>query len=86
LDVAVGFVGAARELELLDALIELTGYDTIDLLVVDRADPVARAQAFVGVPLYERQRGGYATEQLAALAERRDTEHLRRLDLRALAG
>ncbi|MGH9247104.1 MAG: hypothetical protein ACRD29_22840, partial [Acidimicrobiales bacterium] len=37
LDVAVGFVGAARELELLDALIELTGYDTIDLLVVDRA-------------------------------------------------
>lgn len=34
--------------------------------------------------LYERDAGAWATGQMAALAERRDTEHLRRLDLDAL--
>jgi hypothetical protein len=84
LDIAVGFRGPRRELELIDGLVVLTGYERIDLVDVDAANPVARAEAFVGVPLYQDADGVFATEQMAALAERRDTEWLRRLDLRAL--
>jgi hypothetical protein len=84
LDIAVGFRGPRRELELIDGLVVLTGYERIDIVDVDAAGPVARAEALVGVPLYQDADGVYATEQMAALAERRDTEWLRRLDLRAL--
>jgi hypothetical protein len=38
----------------------------------------------VGIGLYERDAGDWAIGQMAALAERRDTAHLRRLDLDAL--
>lgn len=86
LDVAVSFAGPPRLLALLDDLVTLTGYDGIDLLVLDDADPVARAEGFVGLGLYEREPGAWAIGQMAALAERRDTEHLRRLDLEALRG
>lgn len=85
LDIAVSFVGPPRTLELLDALTELTGCDDIDLMVLDEADPVARAEGLVGIPLFESDAGLYAISQMAALAERRDTEWLRRLDLEALA-
>jgi predicted nucleotidyltransferase len=84
LDLGVGFRAEARVLELLDALTALTGYDRIDLVVLDGADPVVRAEALTGVPLYQHAPGVFATEQMAALAERRDTEWLRRLDLEAL--
>lgn len=86
LDIAVSFLEAPDELGLLDALTELTRCDVIDLAVLDRASPVLRAEGMVGIPLYEHQPGVYAIEQMAALAERRDTEWLRRLDLDALAG
>lgn len=39
----------------------------------------------MGIPLYERTAGRFAIEQMAALAERRDTEHLRPLDLALMA-
>ena len=52
--------------------------------MIDGASPVLRAEALVGLPLYEATRGAYAVTQMAALAERRDTAHLRRLDLDAL--
>lgn len=84
LDIAVGFRGPPRELDLLDGLTRLTGTDGIDLLVLDGAEPVARSEGLVGVPLYEDERGRFAIEQMAALAERRDTAHLRELDLRTL--
>lgn len=84
LDVAVGFVGAPQELALLDALTQLAGTDHVDLLVLDGADPLARAEGFTGIGLFEVTAGAWATEQMAALAERRDTAHLRALDRRAL--
>ena len=56
----------------------------IDILVLDRADPVARARGLTGVGLFEAEPGLWATTQMAALAEARDTDHLRELDLAAL--
>lgn len=84
LDVAVRFRGPPRELALLDALTLLTGTERIDLLRLEAAEPVARAEAMVGVGLYESTAGAWAIEQMAALAERRDTAHLRVLDRHAL--
>jgi hypothetical protein len=85
LDVSVTFVGPPRLVELLDDLVRLTQFDAIDLMLLDDADPVARAEGYVGLGLYERDPGEWATGQMAALAERRDTEPLRRLDLEALS-
>jgi predicted nucleotidyltransferase len=85
-DVAVGFLpGGAPVVALLNALVDLTRSDHIDLAMVDGAEPLLRARAFVGVGLYEHHRGAWATEQMAALAEARDTAWLRELDLHALA-
>lgn len=84
LDVSVAFVGRPALLELLDDLVRITDDDNIDLLPLDDAEPVARAAGFTGIGLYERVAGDWAESQMAALAERRDTEHLRRLDLDAL--
>ncbi len=86
LDVAAGFVGPAHELALLDALTQLSGTDRLDLLVLDGAEPLARAEGFTGIGLFEATAGAWATEQMAALAERRDTAHLRAVDRRALQG
>ena len=87
LDVAVGFgpkqVGDV--LALVDELTSLTGSDDVDLLVLERAGPVARERALVGcVPLYESEPTAYAAAQVAAMTERMDTEWLRALDLEAL--
>jgi hypothetical protein len=84
LDIAVGFRGSRRELELIDGLVAMTSYDGIDLVDVDRANPVVRADALTGIPLYQDASGVFATEQMTAIAERFDTEWLRRLDLRTL--
>jgi predicted nucleotidyltransferase len=86
LDVSVSFLDEPLELELLAELGHLTHSDVIDLAVLDGAHPVLRAAGLVGIGLYERERGAWATAQMAALAEYRDTEQLRRLDLEALAG
>ncbi len=85
LDVAVSFLGEPDVLALLDDLVAMTELDTIDLVLVDGAEPLLRAEAFVGIPLFEAEPGLYANEQMAALAERRDTAWLRALDRRALA-
>ena len=87
LDVAVGFEPrhAGDVLALLDDLTVLTGSDDVDLLVLDRAGPVARERALVRcVPLYESEPTAYATAQVAAMGERMDTEWLRALDLETL--
>ena len=85
-DIAVSFLGAPQELALIDALTQITGYDHIDLAVIDGAAPLLRAEALVGIPLYEHEAGAYAEAQMAAMAIRRDTQWLRDLDRRALAG
>lgn len=85
LDVAVSLDDPGRLLELVDALLDLTDCDALDVAVLDRATPVLRARALTGVGLYERTPGLFAVSQMAALAEERDTKHLRDLDLRSLA-
>lgn len=87
LDLGVGFLAGERDLlGLLDDLTVLTGCDHLDLAVIDGADPVLRARALSGMGLYEHTPGAFAVEQMAALAEARDTAWLRRLDLDSLAG
>jgi hypothetical protein len=86
LDLGVGFLaGQGDLLALIDDLTVLTGCDALDVAVIDRADPVLRARALSGLGLFEHASGAFATEQMAALAEERDTAWLRRLDLDALA-
>ena len=77
--------GPAPVLDLLDELAALTDYDGIDLVVIDGANPVLRAEALTGVPLFEHEPGGYAVAQMAALAEKWDTAWLRELALERLA-
>ena len=87
LDVAVGFEPqrSGDVLGLLDELTVLTGSDDVDLLVLERAGPVARERALVEcVPLYESEPTAYATAQVAAMGERMDTDWLRALDLETL--
>ncbi|MGB3412381.1 MAG: hypothetical protein WBA45_14430 [Microthrixaceae bacterium] len=86
LDVAVQFEGPPRLLELIDVLVEITGYDRIDIAVVEGDHPVLDAEALSGVPLYENSPGVFANAQMAALGHRRDTEWIRKLDLRRMAG
>jgi predicted nucleotidyltransferase len=86
IDVAVSLEGPPQVVPLLDELTSLTDCDTIDLVVIDGASPVLRAEAMCGLGLYENEAGLWARTQMSALAERRDTQPLRDLDLRALAG
>lgn len=85
LDIGVGFRRRGGDvLGLLDDLVQLTGCDRLDVAVIDGADPVLRARALSGLGLYEFAEGVFATEQMAALAEERDTAWLRQLDLETL--
>lgn len=86
IDVAVSLEGPPQVVPLLDELTSLTDCDAIDLVVIDGASPVLRAEAMSGLGLYENEAGLWARTQMSALAERRDTQPLRDLDLRALAG
>ncbi|MDP9444151.1 MAG: nucleotidyltransferase domain-containing protein [Actinomycetota bacterium] len=88
LDLAVRFSRDAKRdiLQLLDDVYELTGVEAVDLMVFNDAGPVAREHATVeGRPLYQARSGAFATEQISAIMERMDTDHLRRLDLELLA-
>lgn len=84
LDISVSFTGQPRLLELVDDLVCLTGYEHVDVAVLNGASPVLGPEGLIGIGLYQRTLGGWATAQMAALAERRDTAHLRRLDLELL--
>ena len=70
---------------LLDGLVGAMGTDRIDLVDLDRASIVLRAEALVGVPLFETVAGAIAEAQVRATAERMSTAWLRRLDLELLA-
>lgn len=88
LDVAV-LTEPGRPLDaigLVNDLIELSGVDAVDLAHLNRAGPVLRERALVGVvPLFESEPGAFADAQTAAIGERIETDPLRRLDLDLLA-
>lgn len=67
-------------------LMELAGTDDVDLAHLNRGGPVIRERALVGsVALYESVPGALAQAQEAAIAERVETDPLRRLGLELLA-
>ncbi len=67
-------------------LVELTGTDAIDLAHLDRGGPVLRERALVGsVGLFESEPGALADAAAYAVAERIETDPMRRLNLRLLA-
>lgn len=87
-DLAVGFEHGetADLLGLLDGLYQLTGYEDFDLLDLDRAGPVARERALVGIRLLHQSReGAFANRQIAAMMERMDTDEMRRVELELMA-
>lgn len=90
-DLDLGVAGSVgRRLDpiaLLQALYEQTGFEGFDLLNLRTAGAVARERALVGGEvLHQEQRGLFATMQIAAIMERLDTEHLRRVQLELLRG
>jgi predicted nucleotidyltransferase len=88
LDVAV-MTETGRRLDpvaLVNDLTELTGVDAVDLAHLNRGGPLIRERALVGsVALFESAPGSYASAQTAAIAERIETDAMRRLDLELLA-
>lgn len=89
LDVAAlfGHRAVMAPLELVNALVDLTGTDDVDLLVLDDADPVARFNATSrGRPLYQDAPLRWGTTQMGYATMLFDTEHLRRVELERLAG
>jgi len=86
LDVAVRLEDDARLLDVLEALVALTGVERLDVLDLNRAGVVARERALVGsIALYEREPGMFERAAVAAMVERMDTDWLRRLDLELMA-
>lgn len=90
LDVACRFRrGSAQDvIGLINDLIDLTGFDGVDLLVLNTAGVVATARALgpQSVPLYEAERSLFTLAQIAALTTEMETRHLRLLDLKLMAG
>jgi predicted nucleotidyltransferase len=82
IDLAVRFTDEGNVLRLLQDLYELTGYEGYDVLVLDRAEPLARERALVtGRPLHQAKPGAFANEQISAIMERLDTDEFRRMEL-----
>ena len=85
LDIAVSTVRGRSRLALLDlyeALTAVAGPCDIDVMVLDRADPVARREALLGtIPLYERTPGRFAEVRMAALNQYVETAPMRALSL-----
>jgi predicted nucleotidyltransferase len=89
LDVAVRF-GPGDDvhdtLRLLDDLYLLTGSERIDLMVLNRAAPLARERALTtGEPLFQRKPGDFANAQIAAIMERLDTDRFRAMELELMS-
>lgn len=67
-------------------LVALTGTEAVDLAQLNRAGPVLRERALVGsVALFESVPGALADAQVFAIAERIETDPLRRLNLELLS-
>jgi predicted nucleotidyltransferase len=87
LDIAVRFADSSPDLlGFLDALSEVAGTSSLDLMDLGRADPVAREHALVGGKmLVQVVNGLFNRAQLAAMMERMDTDWLRQIDLGMMA-
>ena len=73
-------------LMILDDLYRLTGSERIDLLVLNRAAPLARERALTtGEPLFQGKAGDFANAQIAAIMERLDTDRFRAMDLELMS-
>ncbi|THV40944.1 nucleotidyltransferase family protein [Glycomyces buryatensis] len=85
LDIAVSTRRGRSRLALLDlyeALTAVTGPCDIDVMVLDRADPVARREALLGtIPIYEHTPGRFAEVRMAALNQYAETAPMRALSL-----
>ncbi|MDN5914111.1 MAG: hypothetical protein L0I76_03180 [Pseudonocardia sp.] len=69
------------------ALADLAEIGEVDLVHLDRGGPVIRERALVGaVALYESEPAAFANAQMAAIAERVETDPMRRLNLDLMAG
>jgi hypothetical protein len=67
---------------LIEDLYRLTGSERVDLMVLNRAAPLARERALTtGEPLFQRHPGGFANAQIAAIMERFDTDRFRAMEL-----
>lgn len=67
-------------------LMDIAAIDAVDLAHLNRGGPVIRERALVGsVVLYESEPGALADAQVAAIAERIETDPMRRLNLTLLA-
>lgn len=87
LDVGIAFEPRAEGdlIAVVNALIEFTGSERVDVMDIGRASPVARSRALIGVlPLYESEPGAYAQAQMAAAVLEWDTAWMRRLALESL--
>ena len=88
LDLGVVFAhDAPRDvLGLLDHLVQLAGFDGIDLAVLNGAGPVIRERALVGAEvLFEAAPSVHANAAIAATMERMDTAWMRDLALKEMA-
>lgn len=89
LDIAVRLHEEADSdiVDVINALIDLTGVSQIDVLDLARAGVVARARALGpgSLPLYEDEPGAVALAQMAALTYAMETAPMRRRDLELLA-
>ncbi|HEX3732355.1 MAG TPA: nucleotidyltransferase domain-containing protein [Mycobacteriales bacterium] len=88
LDIAVmfEFTAVPDMFAVVDELMDVTDVASIDVMELNRAGVVARDQALaLSEPLYEAEKGLYASQQIAAALRRMDTDWLRRLDLELMA-
>ncbi|MEU6858035.1 nucleotidyltransferase domain-containing protein [Glycomyces sp. NPDC046736] len=88
LDIAVSSRGGRKLalLEVYEAFTAITGPCDIDVMVLDRADPVARYEALLGtIPLYERTPVRYFEVRMAALKQYAETAPMRARSLELMA-
>lgn len=72
---------------LVTEVIDLVGFDDVDVVHLNSAGPLLRERALVGaIILYEEEPGIWARASTAAVMERIDTDWLRQLGLELLAG
>jgi predicted nucleotidyltransferase len=88
LDIAVLFAGhgGGDLIQLITDLIGLLNLPQVDVMDLGQAGVVARAKALgLCEPLYEREPGLFAREQMAALPQLLDTAWIKQLSLELLA-
>lgn len=87
LDVAVLTEPDGDIIAIINAFLDLLHLDEIDVLNLRRAGPVLREQALVGTePLYEDEPGLLISLRDPAITQRMDTQWMRELSLRIMAG